>query len=361
MNIVIVVQTIMKLGGTENASIQLGKILERLGYKVSFVSVYEKISDSSKRGEVPVNTFFFLKKIIRMTSLDKLYSLFDYFLRRKLNAFIADLKPDVVLYTGIKHIDFDNDHFKKILVFHFSFLHYLHGTNGTRILNKNYKKIDKVVFLSEGDKNHYQEIYMDNAESIPNSVECENYYRGEKNNKKLIFLGRLDENQKQISHLIKIVKRLYNKGELNGWTLDIYGGGVDGVMLERMIEENCCDDYIFMKGKTEKVPLVLSESDIMVMTSSFEGFPIVLVEAAASSLALISYDSAPGISDIIYNGENGFVIEKNNLDEFEFYLSKLINDEQLLNSFRSRSRDIYLENYTSKIVGEQWDKLLREL
>lgn len=97
------------------------------------------------------------------------------------------------------------------------------------------------------------------------------------------------------------------------------------------------------------------------MTSSFEGFPIVLVEAAASSLALISYDSAPGISDIIYNGENGFVIEKNNLDEFEFYLSKLINDEQLLNSFRSRSRDIYLENYTSKIVGEQWDKLLREL
>ncbi|EMM0379269.1 glycosyltransferase [Pluralibacter gergoviae] len=357
--IVIVTQSLMKLGGTENASIKLGNLLGNSGNEVVYFSFYKKVIDKSIRLNMPRNVYYHFKKIFRFSGFDKFYALLDFLSRKGANKKIAKLNPDFVIYTGIKHIDFTNNSFKKILVIHFSFDYYMSETKGGLILSDNFKKIDKIVFLSEPDRLLYKSKYIknginDNSIVIPNSVNENDYFVSDKINKKIVFIGRIDEKQKQLSHLLKVMNELFIEKELNGWELHIYGSGADQVSLQKDISESVSKHHVFFHGKTDRVAEVLKYCDIMVMTSSFEGFPISLIEGAASGLALLSYNSAPGIKDIIINGKNGFIINKNDIREFKKCLIKMINNHDLLRDLKNESRSIFLENYTDAIIEKKW-------
>lgn len=96
------------------------------------------------------------------------------------------------------------------------------------------------------------------------------------------------------------------------------------------------------------------------MTSRYEGFPMVLLEAVTMGLPLISYDCHTGPSEIIKNGINGFLIEDENENLYVEKLLELIKDEDLRQRMGKESIKM-ASSFNIKTIGDKWEKLLKTL
>jgi len=130
-------------------------------------------------------------------------------------------------------------------------------------------------------------IYKKNFEIIPNGVHVNSYKASEVKYEKFTFIsvGRLEKQKNQLN-LIDSAIYLKNKG--CEFQILIAGDGYLRKSIEKLIADNQLQDYVILLGLRSDIPTLLSKSHIFVMPSLWEGLPIVLLEAAASSLPIIS-------------------------------------------------------------------------
>lgn len=365
MKVVMVVQCVHKIGGTEKATIELANLLQLNGHKVTIVSLYKKTTTAISELKLVdgVKITYVFPKVTFLKYHDRWYRLRDLLLKKRINTCVASLLPNMVFHTSIKNIDFKNNKYKKILMVHFSYEHYLTGKITSSLLRKRYSLIDKIVFLSKRDvENYHSDFNANNATYVPNSTAIKYSEKGlDRGRKRILFLGRVDETQKQLSHAIEIIESLKNGNKLHGWTLHIYGSGPDEKKLAELIKSKKCNNVITMHGFTNEIGKILSSADIMILTSKFEGLPMCLIEAAACGVALISYDCAPGIRDIIIDGQNGYVISQNDKESFMKRLSILIEDDELRNSMGEKSKIIATKNFSYDSIVQRWNDILLSL
>lgn len=139
----------------------------------------------------------------------------------------------------------------------------------------------------------------------------------------ILFVGRLSQFEKRVDRVLDVWRMLSQK--LPGWRLDIVGDGPDRSMLE-----SCAKDIsrVTFHGFKEATPY-FSRSKILLLTSDFEGFPMVLVEAMANGCVPVAYGSFPTVRDIIH-GDDGFVVpEPWNVKTFAAKVALLANNEVL--------------------------------
>jgi glycosyltransferase involved in cell wall biosynthesis len=97
------------------------------------------------------------------------------------------------------------------------------------------------------------------------------------------------------------------------------------------------------------------------MTSKFEGFGMVLAESASYGLPGVAFDINAGPSDIISNGESGFLVEDNDLEAYAVKLKCLMLDETLRQKFGLKSKEIVSAKFSKEVVIGLWRKLFDEL
>jgi len=134
----------------------------------------------------------------------------------------------------------------------------------------------------------------------------------EKKGKRLTFIGRVDP-QKQPDQLIQAFEKVVkNCPETK---LRIVG---DGVLMEQtrlLAEELGVSDKIMYDGIRKDMENVYADTDVVVLSSQYEGMPNSLIEAIGCGIPVVSYDCPIGPSEIIEDGVNGFLVELNNVDE----------------------------------------------
>mgnify|MGYP003585513953 FL=1 len=139
------------------------------------------------------------------------------------------------------------------------------------------------------------------------------------------------------------------------WTLDIYTDEVDS--LNNIVIDlgltSTINIFSFVKNIEEKY----LESSIFVMTSRFEAFPMVLIEAMSLGLPSVSYDCPSGPRSIITDNENGFLIPDGDLELFAEKLSFLIESEEFRIKFGAASKE-KMKEYQLDPVMKQWKTLL---
>lgn len=164
---------------------------------------------------------------------------------------------------------------------------------------------------------------------------------------KIISAGRLSL-QKNFSVLIKAFSKLEDK---RNFTLTIYGEGPERSALEKLISDLQLEELIKLPGYTHNLADELAQSDLFVMTSLWEGFGNVLVEALAAGCQVISSDCESGPREILSDGKYGQLIPVNDVDA----LVKAINKA------RSGPKPLFgldmLKPFTFKSVGNQYIKL----
>lgn len=185
-------------------------------------------------------------------------------------------------------------------------------------------KLDALVLLTQEDANSWKGVT--NTFVIPNptpfypeeSSTCESH--------KAICVGRLNE-QKGYEYLIDawtIVSKRHPD-----WILNAYGSGEIKEQLQMRIDEKGVSNSLILNEPTSDIIGKYLESSIYIMSSRFEGFPMVLLEAMSCGLPCVSFDCPNGAKDIIEDGRNGFLVEYLNVNALAESICKLIEDESL--------------------------------
>lgn len=175
-----------------------------------------------------------------------------------------------------------------------------------------YQLSDKFVVLSESYKQHFTDFanVKDDGKLIsianPVTIDTHSDTYPEGKLKRLLYVGRLECENKKPDRVLKVWSQIENSSP--DWSLDIVGDGPDKEFLEELANDMQLKHCHFC-GYQNPVSYY-KQSPIMLLTSDFEGFPLVLVEAMSLGVIPVVYGSFSAAADIIDNGINGIVIPK---------------------------------------------------
>ena len=214
----------------------------------------------------------------------------------------------------------------------------------SKLLYSNYQK---VITLTRSDQEIFENIH-NNVMTIPNFSSFP-IQPTQNNNKEIIAVGRLTD-QKNFTHLLNAWELIQKK--IPEWQLHIYGEGAEKQQLQNYINTHKLIN-VTLKGETSSINDVYSNAAFFVMSSKYEGLPMVLIEAQSFGLPIVSYNCPFGPSDIISDDKNGYLVEDQNPNKLGDAILKLATSPDLLNNF-SKQALINAEKYQPTKIINTW-------
>ena len=212
------------------------------------------------------------------------------------------------------------------------------------ILNLYKKCKNKFITISKHTNEYYKKnipTFSQNTFYIQNAIQLANFAIGSSrilnkkgNSIRLVSVGTLNKRKNQLFQ-IEISKELARMGI--DFNLNIIGDGPDFFELKQHIIKYNLQEKVVLVGKTNHVEKYLEESDIFLHTALYEPFGLVLIEAMASGLPIITFNGG-GNGEIIENGVNGFLMNK--LDE-KMFSTKIIELFGNLEEYNRISENAY--------------------
>ena len=173
--------------------------------------------------------------------------------------------------------------------------------------------------------------------------------------KRVVAIGRLSV-EKGFVELLPVYKKLANK--YPEWEFAIFGSG----KLETIIK-NSINNYptnVKLYPSTNIIQQEMLNSTIYVCSSLTEAFPMVMLEAMACGLPVVSYDCPCGPREIIKNGEDGILVPDRNTLLLEQAIEKLILDESLWQDL-SKAAKINIKRFLPNTIFNKWIKLINSI
>lgn len=290
--------------------------------------------------------------------------------RRKLTALLLKEKPDIVvsLYPSESSFIPDiKDGSKKVLELHYcKFFRLQYGRKGllgwidklrTHQDEQIVRRFDKFVVLTNEDRGYWGNL--PNIEVIPNAAMHVSDAYSDVMNKRVIAVGRLDY-QKGFDRLIQAWQLVQHTGRFTGWKLDIFGQGEWQEMLQQMIGKAGLQDTARLNRPTKQIGEEYVKSDMLVMSSNYEGFPMVMIEAMACGLPVVSFDYKCGPKDIIQSGINGLLVPNGDIQALADAMMKVMEDEAYRKMLSLNARKV-VDTYSEQAVMAQWIRLFTSI
>lgn len=218
---------------------------------------------------------------------------------------------------------------------------------------------DRVVLLSE----RYVGVFPSLAPSIKLTV-IPNFTNrfADKNNeqdksKTILYVGRMEREQKSVGYLLKAFKLIVEQNP--DWHLCLVGDGPDMGRYVTMAKEMDLPNVSF-KGFQQSEPYY-TISPILCLTSSFEGFPMVLIEAMAHRCVPVSFDSFLAATDIIDSGRTGVLVPPKDYIALANAVNYLIENPNELYDMANAAYQTVSMRFSPAPVGSMWLKMLDSL
>lgn len=225
--------------------------------------------------------------------------------------------------------------------------------------NALYKLSEKILLLSP----HYlpsikriNEQLLNKTEYIynPNTYPLQNELPKRKR-KEIIVVGRCHKS-KRIDRLLKVWASLWK--EFPDWHLTVVGDGTERENLVKLANNLNLDNITFTGFKN---PLIYyQQASIICMTSDFEGFPMVLVEAMQYGCVPIVFESFEAVHDIILQGETGELVKPFKMKSYRNKLSRLMESDGYREQLSATAFE-HVKKFDVSIIIEQWENLLNSL
>ncbi len=227
-----------------------------------------------------------------------------------------------------------------------------------RSMSRSVTGLDALVLLTQRDHRDFAKFLGAAAPQlrcIPNALPWPVTAAVDGNRSKIVIgAGRLDV-QKGFDRLIEAYEPVALAHP--DWNVDIYGEGVDRPMLQQMIDERGLTDRIALKGWTAQLPEAMADASVFVLSSRFEGLPMVGIEALGQGLPIVAFDCPRGPRELVRNGENGYLVPDGDLVGFGEALAKIITDDDKRTEMREvAQRDA--QTYDIRHVGAHWRGLI---
>lgn len=284
--------------------------------------------------------------------------------RRRLERLLEKLRPDVTVSMFGHEASFLPSikvAGRTVLEYHFSKLKRLqYGRKGIwRMLDEwrthqdeiIVRRYDHFVVLTEEDKALWGDVPR--IQVIPNPKPFESDKVSPLRGKQVIAAGRYCH-QKHFDDLIRIWNNVAPVAP--DWHLKIYGDGEDRLGLQALVCSLGLSDRITLAKPTTDMISVYLESSIYAMTSRYEGLPMVLIEAQTMGLPIVSYACQCGPSDIIADGEDGFLVKEGDREQFAQKLRLLIEDADLRLRMGQSARE-HSARYDLELLMAEWRRI----
>lgn len=350
-------------GGLERVLAVKTKVLaEDFGYEIHIITLNQKSKNY---------LFFpFSEKIIQH-NIEVSGNAFQYFsmYREGIKSVVAKVQPDVILVCddGLKAFLLPKMLGNKIPIIyerHVSKLIEISENQGLMkkvvtplkffLMNALVKSFTKFIVLTEGNINEWK---SENGQVIPNPLPFYPVEKSSLQNKKVIAVGK-QSYQKSYDRLLKAWALLPK--EFEDWELHIYGKLDESLGLEQQVQNLKIEDQVFFHPPEKNIEEKYRESSIFVLSSRYEGFGMVLIEAMSFGIPCVSFNCNYGPSDIIKNNEDGFLVENGNEKEFAEKLQLLMKDANLRQKMGLKARE-NVQRFLPQNVVKQWDELLKKI
>jgi glycosyltransferase involved in cell wall biosynthesis len=375
--IVYVTPALYMAGGVERVlTLKANYFAEQLGYDITIILTEGKdkpyfypLSSKVKVINYDLNfeelwTCSFLKKILVYIPKQRCF-------KKLLTAELMRIRPNITISLLRRDINFINDikdGSKKIGELHINRDNYRNfKTEKAGIVKKLFasfwsanlvthlKKLDKLVVLTEKDREAWTEL--SNVKVIPNPLSFTPNNISTQTSKKVVAVARYSH-EKGIDLLLKAWAIAEKNTE--EWRLDVFGDG-NRESFEQLIDQLGIDrKRCALHGRTNNVEQEYVNSSLFVLSSRFEGFGMVILEAMACGLPVVAFDCPWGPRTIIAEGEDGLLVENGNIKALADGLSKLMNNNSL-RFLMSKVCVNKVNNYVIDRIAEQWNSLFNEV
>lgn len=372
-------------GGVGRVTDTLCKELQKRGYQVFYLNA-DWVAEERKKYKYPAPV-----TILPIKNIDDAQCVISY---RK---YLTENKIDVVINQDALYVDFYNNvgdlPIKVISVIHNNpLMNYNHLLNDLLTLRNNsllermkrivrcllYLRVkkqlkeyidkrfgniilssDKILMLSPyyvqslknfgiSVENKFDYVYNPNSFPLQTSLF--------KKKKEIIYVGRLDNRSKKVGRLIKVWSKVGKK--YPDWNLTIVGDGPDRNQLEVLKKKYQVGNLTF-EGFQSPIEYY-KRASIICMTSSFEGFPMVLVEAMQFGCVPIAFDSFEAIHDVIIPEKTGELVKPFKIKDYINKLSNLIDDDTKRTTM-SDAASMYVTRFDVKTIADRWEYILETL
>lgn len=212
---------------------------------------------------------------------------------------------------------------------------------------------DKYYLLTKQDKDENFRFddkfsWMHNPTSFTKSR-----FRVPMSNRKPIVLavGRLNY-QKNFEALIRIWAEVAKEVDTT-WILKIVGDGPEFKKLQNLSDSFSLGNRVVFAGRSNNVMKEMETASIFTLTSKFEGFALVLTEALACGLPIVSFDTKYGPKDVVRDSIDGFLVSNSDEKQFKERLVQLITDFNLRERFSSEAYK-YVDDFDINVIAEKW-------
>jgi glycosyltransferase involved in cell wall biosynthesis len=377
MKVFYVYTALLTKGGADRVLTEKANWLAEHGYEVGIIT-------DTQMGRPPV---FPLSTMVKLINLDidfskeyghnllmrtyLYYQLMSEY-KRKMKAVLDAEKPDIVITTMGRDLDFLTDIYKDGAIIgeahttkHFIRNFHLLEQRGfpykqiawywRRKMDRNAQKLKGIVLLTKEDAESWQGTTRTYV--IPNALPFEPNEASNLQNKQAIAVGRYN-NAKGYEYLVEAWQIVHRKHP--DWTIHIYGSGEMKEQVKSLIEGNNLQNTMLMHEPTDNIREKYLESSICVVSSRYEGFSMVILESMVCGVPVVSFDCPHGPRNIIRNGEDSILVEHLNTQAMTDSICQLIEHPELRMELGKKAQE-NIQRFSKDRVMKLWTELFDEL
>ncbi len=345
-------------GGTERVCTIIANELSKRGYDVNILSFWKGNAPFFST-EKNINVYYLIDgKVEAWMKKTYIYAIqkLKYFIKKNQIDILIDVDTVLSRYSAYA---IQGTSCRLISWEHFNYLHTIEDKQRYRALKLANKYATKILVLTKEDQKMHIElgnIIEDKVAQIYNPTPFNIHSTYESSTNTFLAVGRLTY-QKGFERLLQAWKLV--SSEVLDWNLQIVGSGEDREALIQLSKDLNLK-RIEIIPTTNEIEYFYSKASIFVMSSRFEGFPMVLLEAKSTGLPIISYDCKTGPNEIVKDSRSGFIVEEGNIDELANKMIILAKDSEMRKTFSNEAIK-EISEYTVEVIVNKWEELLSDV
>ncbi len=271
---------------------------------------------------------------------------------------IENLAPDFIICSHYECLDGVPQAYLKRTInhYHTTFAQVLAHRTQLPFFKKYNDQVGRLLWLSKATCEQAKEHGLSNSSYIYNPINFESEESSDGLSRHALFIGRFSK-EKRVDLLVKLFDETLREYKISNWELDLVGLGELQPETKVLMEAN---GHVHYLGATSDPKRIYQQSSLLLLTSSFEGLALVILEANECGVPCLAFDFGEAAQEEILNGVTGTLVAQDDFEAYKKALAELMIDEEKCLAYAKASK-AFAQQFHIDVIISKWYALFEEL